>query len=68
MYQQILIFAFMLLAAAILGPRYGRFSRKWESSSGHSMPLIAVGGFILVFGFLAFNAGSRVRLQNLTVI
>ena len=28
---------------------------------GHSVPLAGLGGFILVFGFLAFNGGSQVR-------
>ena len=28
---------------------------------GHSVPLAGLGGFILVFGFLAFNGGSMVR-------
>ena len=27
---------------------------------GHSVPLAGLGGFILVFGFLAFNGGSQV--------
>ena len=27
---------------------------------GHSVPLAALGGFILLFGFLAFNGGSQV--------
>ena len=38
---------------------------KDESSkyiSGHSIPLISLGGFILIFGFFAFNAGSRVKI------
>ena len=38
---------------------------KDESSkyiSGHSIPLISLGGFILIFGFFAFNAGSQVKI------
>ena len=27
---------------------------------GHSVPLAGLGGFILIFGFLAFNGGSQV--------
>ena len=45
----------------VLGPRMDRF--RDESSkyiSGHSIPLISLGGFILIFGFFAFNAGSQV--------
>ena len=30
---------------------------------GHSVPLAALGGFILIFGFFAFNGGSQVRLS-----
>ena len=26
---------------------------------GHSVPLAGLGGFILIFGFLAFNGGSQ---------
>ena len=49
------------LGAIILGPRVDRF-RDAESKyiSGHSIPLISLGGFILTFGFMAFNAGSQV--------
>ena len=28
---------------------------------GHSVPLAALGGFILFFGFVAFNGGSQGR-------
>ena len=28
---------------------------------GHSVPMAALGGFILLFGFLAFNGGSQVN-------
>ena len=52
-----------LVACIIIGPRKGRFddfkSRPIQMS-GHSMPMAALGGFILLFGFLAFNAGSQV--------
>ena len=27
--------------------------------SGHSMPLVSLGGFILITGFMAFNGGSQ---------
>ena len=46
----------------MLGPRLDRF--KDENSrfiTGHSVPLVSLGGFILIFGFCAFNAGSQVR-------
>ncbi|TMS36190.1 hypothetical protein L596_003421 [Steinernema carpocapsae] len=59
------------IAAYMLGPRIGRFSENREEESpeirGHSVPVktekesfqfAALGGFILMFGFLAFNGGS----------
>ena len=33
--------------------------------TGHSMPLVALGGFILVMGFMAFNGGSKVTPKSL---
>ena len=32
---------------------------------GHSVPLAGLGGFILIFGFLAFNGGSQVCYHHL---
>ena len=53
-----------LVACIIIGPRKGRFGDfegRPIQMSGHSMPMAALGGFILLFGFLAFNAGSQVH-------
>ena len=53
------------VGSIVLGPRMDRF--KDESSkyiSGHSIPLISLGGFILIFGFFAFNAGSQVKIAS----
>ena len=52
--------------AIILGPRVDRF-RDDESKyiAGHSIPLISLGGFILTFGFMAFNAGSQVIVLDM---
>ncbi|XP_021933567.1 putative ammonium transporter 1 [Zootermopsis nevadensis] len=49
--------------AFFLGPRIGRFAKKFNNSEkeelvGHSVPLTGIGGLILITGFLAFNAGS----------
>ena len=42
-------------------PRFGRFSKSGPiDMPGHSVPLAGLGGFILLFGFLAFNGGSQV--------
>ena len=53
-----------LVACAFIGPRKGRFTHQGQpiDMPGHSVPLAALGGFILLFGFLAFNGGSQVRL------
>ncbi|CAD6185075.1 unnamed protein product [Caenorhabditis auriculariae] len=52
-----------LVAAYIMGPRIGKFPKDDEEESdeikGHSVPFVALGGFILMFGFLAFNGGSQ---------
>merc|ERR1719336_3136216 len=44
-----------------MGPRRGRFNKRGEplEMPGHSIPLAGLGGFILIFGFLAFNGGSQ---------
>ena len=51
-----------LAGCYIIGPRKGRFGKGKESMEmlGHSVPLAALGGFLLLFGFLAFNGGSQV--------
>lgn len=48
-----------LIGAVFLGPRIGRFGVGGKKIAGHSLPLAALGGFILLFGFLAFNGGSQ---------
>ncbi|MCH9672692.1 MAG: ammonium transporter [Gammaproteobacteria bacterium] len=47
-------------AVLVLGPRLGRFSRKGERREipGHNLPLFALGGFILWFGWFGFNGGA----------
>ena len=53
---------FALVACAFVGPRLGRFTKQNKpiDMPGHSVPLAGLGGFILLFGFLAFNGGSQV--------
>jgi len=46
-------------------PRFGRFSKSGPiDMPGHSVPLAGLGGFILLFGFLAFNGGSQLSITN----
>ena len=48
-----------------MGPRIDRFKSKDTTFiSGHSIPHICLGGFILIFGFMAFNAGSKGSISN----
>ena len=58
-----------LVACAFIGPRKRRFTNAGKpiDMPGHSVPLAALGGFILLFGFLAFNGGSQVRSAVETV-
>lgn len=56
-----------LTGAFIMGPRIGRFDDvdgKPKPIRGHSVPLAALGGFILYFGFLAYNGGAKGTLSN----
>ena len=56
-----------LVGCIFIGPRKGRFTKDGVpiDMPGHSVPLAALGGFILLFGFLAFNGGSQVRSSNI---
>ena len=56
-----------LVGCYFIGPRIGRFAKHGGlvEIPGHSIPLSALGGFILVLGFLAFNAGSQVSKYNI---
>lgn len=49
-----------LAGIIVLGPRLGRFSQSGESRPipGHNLGLVALGGFILWFGWFGFNGGS----------
>ena len=50
----------------IIGPRQGRFRKDGEplDMPGHSVPLAGLGGFILIFGSLAFNGGSQAQIAH----
>ncbi|MCB0638384.1 MAG: ammonium transporter [Lewinella sp.] len=49
-----------LASVILLGPRTGKYTKdgKIKPIPGHSMPLAAVGVFLLWFGWFGFNGGS----------
>ena len=49
-----------LAGILVLGPRLGRFAKDGTPRliPGHNLPLVALGGMILWFGWFGFNAGS----------
>ncbi|MEM9185276.1 MAG: ammonium transporter [Planctomycetota bacterium] len=54
-----------LAGAIILGPRLGRYvDGKSVPMPGHSLPLAALGVFILWFGWFGFNPGSQLAFQS----
>ena len=57
---------FVILTKCFTIPRF--VNGKPVNIPGHSVPLAGLGGFILVFGFLAFNGGSQVSTLGLTLI
>merc|ERR1719412_2542214 len=55
-----------IIGCYFMGARRGRFNKKGEpiEMPGHSVPLAGLGGFILIFGFLAFNGGSQTAISS----
>jgi Amt family ammonium transporter len=49
-----------LAGILVLGPRLGRFDERGRPREirGHNLSLVALGGFILWFGWFGFNGGS----------
>jgi len=47
-------------AIILVGARSGRYSRKGDAHiiPGHNLPYVAIGGFILWFGWFGFNGGA----------
>jgi len=52
-----------LAAIMLLGPRLGRFGPKGEVRNipGHNLSYVAIGGFLLWFGWFGFNGGSTLE-------
>ena len=55
-----------LMGAIFIGPRHGKFGPDGKNYviPGHSVPIAALGGFILFLGFLAFNGGSQLAIVS----
>eukprot|EP00090_Calanus_glacialis_P008846 TRINITY_DN1716_c0_g1_i2.p1 TRINITY_DN1716_c0_g1~~TRINITY_DN1716_c0_g1_i2.p1 ORF type:complete len:555 (-),score=145.72 TRINITY_DN1716_c0_g1_i2:254-1918(-) len=55
-----------IVGCYFMGARRGRFNKKGDpiDMPGHSVPLAGLGGFILIFGFLAFNGGSQAQIAH----
>ena len=55
-----------LVGCVLMGPRHGRFDKSGRPvpMPGHSVPLSALGGLILVFGFFACNGTKQGSISN----
>lgn len=55
-----------LAGAMVLGPRLGKYGPNGEVRAipGHSLPMAALGMFILWFGWFGFNAGSTTAFNG----
>lgn len=55
-----------LAALLIMGPRQGRFppGQSPRKIQGHDIPVSVLGVFLLWFGWLGFNGGSALELNN----
>lgn len=57
-----------LAGIILLGPRRGKYTRQGiKPIPGHSMPLAALGVFLLWFGWFGFNGGSVLSADPATV-
>ena len=54
-----------LVGCILMGPRIGKFDKNGMPCHmpGHSVPLSALGGLILVFGFFACNGTKQVQFK-----
>ena len=54
------------IGALLLGPRIGKYNGngKVKAIAGHSIPLAALGVFILWFGWFGFNPGSTLGVEG----
>jgi Amt family ammonium transporter len=52
------------IGAVLLGPRLGKYNGQTKAIAGHSIPLAALGVFILWFGWFGFNPGSSLGVEG----
>lgn len=53
-----------LAAIIVIGPRIGRFREGLPPIQGHSIPMATIGTIILWFGWIGFNAGSTLAMND----
>src|SRR5882762_1739680 len=58
-----------LAGAMVLGPRIGKFNAQGRPNAmpGHDVPMVALGTFILAFGWFGFNPGSTLAGTDLRI-
>jgi ammonium transporter, Amt family len=58
-----------LAGALILGPRLGKYDSQGRPKAmpGHDVPMVALGTFILAFGWFGFNPGSTLAGTDLRI-
>ena len=58
-----------LAGAMIIGPRIGKYDAhgKPQAMPGHNVPIVALGTFILAFGWFGFNPGSTLAGTDLRI-
>jgi ammonium transporter, Amt family len=58
-----------LAGAMVIGPRIGKFDSQGRPKAmpGHDVPMVALGTFILAFGWFGFNPGSTLAGTDLRI-
>jgi ammonium transporter, Amt family len=61
--------AIALAGAMVLGPRLGKYDSQGRPKAmpGHDVPMVALGTFILAFGWFGFNPGSTLAGTDLRI-